>query len=64
MRGALVMLGKELEVKIGYKESLRLLNERIKKLKAAKKDLWHKQTILQKWNKRINAALDNLCKLF
>ena len=65
MRGALVMLGKELEeIKTGYKESLQLLNERIKKLKAAKEDLWHKQTILQKWNKRINAALDNLRKHF
>ena len=65
MRGALVMLGKELEeVKTGYKESLRLLKERIKKLEAAKKDLRREQTILQKRNKRINAALDNLRKHF
>ena len=48
MRGALVMLGKKLdEVKTDYKESLQLLNERIKKLEAAKKDLQHKQTILR-----------------
>ena len=64
IRGALVMLGKELEVKMGYKESLWLLNERIKKLEAAKKDIQHKQTILQKRNERINAALDNLHKHF
>ena len=63
MRGALVMLGKELEeVKTGHKESLRLLNERIKKLEAAKKDLQHERTILRKRNKRINAALNKLNK--
>ena len=63
MRGALAMLGKELEeVKTGYEASLRLLNERIKKLEAAKKDLQHEQTILRKRHKRINAALNNLHK--
>ena len=50
MRGALEMLGKELEeVKTDCKESLQLLlNERINKLETAKKDLQHERTILCK----------------
>ena len=64
MRGALEMLGKELEeVKTDCKESLQLLlNERINKLETAKKDLQHERTILHKRNKRTNTALINLHK--
>lgn len=58
MRGALQMLGKELEEIQGVAdESMRLLQARVKELEVMKKDLLQTRTVLRKRNKRITSQL-------
>ncbi|KAF8950571.1 hypothetical protein BDZ97DRAFT_1933757 [Flammula alnicola] len=61
MRGALQMLGKELEEIQGVAdESIRLLQAKVKELEVAKKDLTQTCAVLQKRNKRITSQLKAL----